>query len=127
MKNSILGLMLLVLSVGCSDRDDAVASKGLLSVWTAEDNSLTLDLTGVQLNQATPFDFILLTGEVCNCGAILSGSLTSGSFAVASCTYQSSTGSGLDPGCASLNSSGTYSKTGSVLSFCDSGGCVNYR
>ena len=117
----IIGVIVLS---ACGSDGGGGATKSLLSTWTSEDNSITLDLTGVTLNQSAPFSFIFASGEICTCGSILTGSMTAGNYALASCTYQSG-GSG-DPGCAALNSSGTYSQSGVNLTFCDPG-CVTYR
>src|SRR5690606_12896788 len=99
------------------------------SVWQYTDSgsgaTFTIDLRDGTLGEVHPFFLSFLSGEICLCDFLATGTESAGNYAFLSCTYQ--TGGSGDPGCSMLDSTGTYTNDGVTLTACDSGGCVTYR
>lgn len=120
-----LFLFILTLLVGCGKVEARqTESKSLFSIWTANANGAMIDLRQGKLDQSMPFLIILPGGERCSCSVYASGSEATGNYAVSACSY-SGGGSGVDPGCAGLNESGSYTKLANALMFCSST-CADY-
>ena len=121
-------ILVSLMTVGCAGSGGSSgggsSAKSLASVWTKSDNSFTLNMTGLQLGVAQNISFTFAAGAICQCSMTATGLETSGNYALSSCTYTS--GGAGDPGCASLNSTGTFSKPSSQLSICDPG-CATYN
>ena len=119
-------LLFLVLLVGCGGSDDGVANKGITNVWTLEDDSFVFDLSSETLPiSAGSMEFVFSGGERCLCTVDVTGTESSGTYVLSGCTYTS--GGGGDPGCGSIDSSGTYSASGANMQLCDGGGCATYK
>ena len=114
-------MVLSALGCGESGGGGDGSSKSLFSEWTRSDNQFYVDLTDASFSTTFIMGFVLSSGEICACNAVISGSESSGSATVSSCSYVSG-GSG-DPGCASIWENGgspyTYTKSGSTLELCD--------
>lgn len=126
-----LYLMLVVMAItGCdgSPAVDAVdnTGKNLFSSWV-DSSGLIIDLSHAHFGSGT-IDWIVSSGEICRSTYLLAGDQHEGNASLTATAYISG-GAGVDPGCASLNSSYTYTKTDTVLTFCDSthGGCYDYH
>lgn len=117
---------LIFLTTACGSGSDGGGNKGITSLWTAVDNSFAFDLSAGTLpisNGGMLFTFS--NGAKCSCTVDVIGTETSGSYVLSACAYTSG-GSG-DPGCAGLDSSGTYSASGANMVLKDSGGSVTYK
>lgn len=119
----ILFLAVAALISGCAKENGSTPSKNLFSLWTADANQATLDLRAANFGSQT-IGFLFVGGASCSCTMNISGSQSSGTYTLSGCSYVS--GGGGDPGCASLNGSGTYTNAGAVLSICTSS-CSTYR
>jgi len=122
-------ILVSLLTVGCagsggSSGGGTASVKSLASNWTRSDNTLSLNLTNIQIGVPLTFNFTFTSGAICQCSITVTGLEASGNYTVSSCNYTGG-GSG-NPGCASLNSTGTYSKPASQLSICDPG-CATYN
>lgn len=120
--SAILLLSLILISCGGDSGSNApAASKSIFSQWTRNDNLLSFDLTGQSFSTAFNMQFLLSTGELCQCVCFLIGSESSGTISVSNCTYQGG-GSG-DPNCPNLWENGgdpyDYTKSGVTLTLCD--------
>lgn len=112
---------------GGSSGGSSSTPKSVWSTWTytSGGNSAVLDLNGGQFGVQQGFGIMFLPSTaVCTCQFIANGDNSSGNYTFSSCTY-SSGGSG-DPGCASLNTTGTYTNDGTTLTACDSS-CASYH
>lgn len=119
MKNLIF---IFLFVIGCAkSSDNAAADKALFSSWTRNDQAISFDFTGKNFGSFITI-WTFSGGAKCNSTITMSGSEASGYYSIASSTYVVGTGSGTDPGCASLNETGTYQKNGSVLNICTNGG-----
>ena len=120
-------VFVLILIQGCSSSDDAPAVKDLFSLWTEDGTGAIYDFTGGTLNNFFPFTLVFSGGEECDCDLTMLGTQTVGNWVLNSCVYDFGSGSA-DPGCNSLNQTGTYSKTNTILTIIDSsGGDDTYR
>lgn len=121
-------LMFLVLAAcakGGSGDSGGGATKDLFDIWTRDDLALTLDLRSGTFGAFT-MTWTLSDGSHCTSTINVSGSQSSGSYSVSGSVY-SGGGSG-DPGCSSLDDTGTYSKTATILTICSStNGCGTYH
>lgn len=135
MKILVYTLVLFGLTACGKDRD----SKQLFSAWVpAKGSNVTLDLTGGSVGPAFTSRATMASGEVCTCSTTVTqysqpvssnaaGPLKYlGTITASSCAYQAGTGSGSDPGCASLNSTSSYEHNFYGLSVCGSA-CAEYR
>lgn len=107
--------------VSCSSGGggSAVASKDLFSAWTLSTNSATvLNFAGAAFNTSEPYNFFTTSANQCHCTLYITGSQTAGTYAFSGCTYVASTGTGSDPGCATLNDNGTFTNAAAVLHAC---------
>ena len=123
-RTRVLILMALIasLGVGCAkggSTADPVAScgsKDLKSAWTAPNLSFSFSLVNLNLNtNQTLLITFSATGRKCSGTANMTGDLCAGSYTITGMTW-TGTG-GADPGCSSLNETGTYSKTDAGLKF----------
>ena len=113
--------------VGCSGGGGSSKTKGLFSVWTRPDNSLTIDMSSMTFGTQT-VRVTLSGGEQCECSVTLTGGQTSGLYSIDDSTYVPSTGGGSDPGCSALDESGTYRNENATLTLCASiNDCWSYN
>lgn len=88
-------------------------SKPLFSIWTASDNTYTMDLRSVKFGVSSN-GVATVFGQTCSCKVLAQGSETSGTMAISSCSSTT-----ID--CSSFNISGTYTKSSAnILQVCDS-------
>jgi hypothetical protein len=124
--------LVLLFSFGCAPSgggSSGSSSKSLFALWTATDNTFSFDITGKTYG-SFPMLLTLASGEQCTMTATISGTESSGAYGLSGSTYVPSTGGGVDPGCASMNQSGNYTKSGSDLQFCSTSptvSCKSYR
>lgn len=128
MKKIILGLLLIALC-GCGGGGGggggSSANKSVWSTWTSSSDDFVMNLYGGAFGVPSLFYFNFEpSGATCGCDFVANGNNSSGSYMFSSCAYTSG-GSG-DPGCASLDVSGTYTNNGTNLTACDTG-CVTYH
>lgn len=121
MKRAII-ISLLILS-GCSGngggssttQGQSCGSKPVQSTWTGESTGLVLDLTGLTLNTPTTMIVSLTSGESCSVDAVMNGTQCSGTYQLSNSTWNGDGGG--DPGCSSLDMTGTYEKSPGGLYF----------
>jgi len=111
----------------CGGSDDIPqADKNLFSLWNKTDSNAPLGLEGGEFSQVIPIAFYFQGGEQCNCDFTVLGSQNSGTYVLNSCTYLFNSGSS-DPGCDSINQTGTYSKTTDTLTINGANGVSVYK
>ncbi|MBV1882261.1 MAG: hypothetical protein KUG82_11545 [Pseudomonadales bacterium] len=126
MRYASLSICLVIMLSGCGGSDSS-SDKDLFSLWTATDSSLVLDLTNGDFSTPTDFFFDMGNGALCGCTLTAFGSQASGTYTFNSCTYEIGSSSRGDPGCNALNHTGTYTKSGNVLTTYDSFGEATFR
>jgi len=126
MKRLILFSAFFLITACGSDGDDAPGNKGITALWTNATNSFSFDASAFTLPvTGGAMTFIFTGGERCDCTVDVIGTEAAGNYVLSSCGYTS--GGAGDPGCASINSSGSYEAQGTNMELCDSGGCVLYH
>lgn len=122
----IVSMLICLILVGCAKGGDtpAATNKSLWSRWTRTDNSFYLDLTGGSLGTNLSYNVVFANGAICSCNLQATGTEASGNYTLSGCAYVSG-GSG-NPGCASLNETGTFTKSASALQICSSS-CRDYN
>lgn len=101
------------------------SGKSVFSTWTHTSTNAVLDLSTAEIG-ANSMTLVFVGGAQCGIDLQISGDESSGTFIITNSTY-SGGGSG-DPGCSSLNGSGTFSVANETLSLCPSAGsCSTYR
>jgi hypothetical protein len=115
MKVAVLALIL-VSVVGCG------SGKSLFSSWTSQSTGAVYDFSAGQMG-SFQMVFIFAGGGQCEATVTMGGSEESGSYVLSDAAY---TSGGLgDPGCGSINGSGSFTKTDTILTICpSSGGCA---
>lgn len=124
MKNTIIlfGLCFALFGCGSGGGSSGVTTKSLFSVWTRTNQGLTQTLDFTNSTFGTfPMHRTFATGHVCTWDMTLGGNESAGTFASSNSAYVAGTGNGVDPGCNSLNDSGTFRKDGNNLYFCSNG------
>lgn len=125
-----LSLVLAVFLVACGksgSTSSSSSSKSLWSVWS-DASGYSVDLRNGSLGTPLIFAYSVSGQIVCGCGISLAGTESSGTYAVASCIFNPlGNYTGADPGCTSLEGSGTFEHSGSTLTVCDTGGCESYH
>lgn len=126
--SGILALLFLAFS-SCGKTEPATAaSKDLFSSWARQSPAgFILDLTNMGFGSSSLRLFISspTTGQ-CDCIVAIAGIQSSGQLVLSACSFV--TGTGTDPGCASLSGAGTYTKTSDTLNLCRTGGsCADYK
>lgn len=123
-------LLLIFLTAACGSgggsSSGGSSDKNLFGVWTHTTTGWVMDLTGGSLNSNLVFRFLFNTGAQCSCTFNAIGTQSSGNYVLSNCTYVNGTGTG-NPGCNSLNNSGSYTKNSATLTVCDSNGCGTYQ
>ena len=123
-------IVLILSSLACakSGGDSSPApAKTIFSTWVRSDGVVTISGNGIALNHPYTTIFTFATGNKCGCSTTLTGALDEGAFTDSACSYMAGTGNGVDPGCAALNQSGTFSVlSGGNLLLCDSS-CGSYN
>lgn len=131
MRNLLLFSGIVLTAVACGSggggSSSSSSSKALWSTWTSSNDELVLNLNGGQFNDTQGFYLIVEpSGAECLCQFNASGSNSSGSYSLTGCAY-SSGGSG-DPGCATLDQTGTFTNNGTNLTACTTGNaCTTYH
>lgn len=120
---SMLILALALMSCAKAPEAASVPTKDLFSTWQTS-TGVPLNLTAAQFDQLAPVTVNFSDGATCSCNVYFSGSNAGGSFGLSQCVYGSG-GSG-DPGCGSLNTSGTFSNVANVLTICNPS-CKTYQ
>jgi len=129
MKKTLLTLIISSFFIisGCGGSDsDPVASKDLFSLWNKTGDSGVLNLEQSGFSQPGEINWYFSGGEQCTCNFLVNGSQQSGSYVMNTCSYQVNSGSS-DPGCESLNQTGTYLKTNDTLTINSPNGVVLYQ
>jgi hypothetical protein len=119
-----VGLSLAVL-LGCSNGGGGSGSgvscgtKSLYSVWTLPNQSFSFSLANLTLNQNSTLQ-VTFSGstKACTGTARMDGSDCGGTYSITGMTWNGQGGS--DPGCSSLNETGTWSKSDAGLKFTNS-------
>jgi hypothetical protein len=103
---------------GGSSGGGGSSSKDLFSLWNDIVTDQPLDLRGATFD---PFTLSLFFGDGSQCDCVLSllGDQSSGSWVRNFCVYRIGSGP-QDPGCNSLNDTGTYRKINNQLQIVDS-------
>lgn len=117
MNNKIILVCLGLILCGCGKSSNS--SKAVFSNWRNTATSAPLNLSGGQFDTPLLTDWIFTSGAICQADITVSGNNSSGVATITNSTYQGG-GSG-DPGCAALDGGGTYTDSGSTLSFCKGG------
>jgi hypothetical protein len=105
---------------------ETCGTKSLFSTWDHPTISFSFSLDGMTLNTTKPFSVYFSGGARCDGSMNVTGSTCRGSYTVSGMTWNSIGGS--DPGCASFNDTGIYTKSFSGLSLCNlSNSCTTYR
>lgn len=118
-----------VLVIGCGKRGstDSTAEKSLYSTWKLDSSDYYLDLSSLTFGVPYVFQLTDINHRVvCSCSFTATGTEASGSYTLSSCTYYSGSGYS-DPGCSTLDGSGTFTHNKDLLVVCDSGGCASYH
>lgn len=129
MKKLVLFFICAFAVVGCNDGGGSgggSSSKSIFSLWTNQDHSDYFDLTGGQFNQPIHLTLTFESGHKCTCDLTVAGTEKNGTATFNNGAYVSGTGNGVDPGCSSINSTGTYTKSGNQLIICGSTECDTY-
>lgn len=126
--NRIFSALSIVLALsGCGKKDggsnEAAADKSLFSKWTATTNGFPLDLTGGKIG-ANQLIIAFANGSSCTLTLTLTGGQTAGQYSVTNSTYAG--GGPGDPGCSTLNETGSYGKSASELTMCSSA-CLKFK
>ena len=108
--------------------DSSSSEKELFSLWNDTSDDTPLDLRGGSLGEVNAISFYALDGSQCDCELRFLGTEDSGSYVLNSCSYVYGSSAGGDPGCESINHTGTYSKSAKSLEICDSDqDCTIYK
>ena len=118
-------ICLVLTSCGGSD-GPPTASKSLFSSWASDDGTEVIDLTGGTFGAGQTFGYQLTSGESCVCNAAIGGTEVSATAVLSGCAYVGG-GGGVDPGCAAMNAAYTLTVTGTKLTLCQGGNCVDYH
>lgn len=111
--------------VGCNGSGKSAPQfKDVFSKWTNTTSGMIVNLTGGAFGVNFIMDWVFLSGAICQSTGNISGDESSGIYTMTNSTYISG-GSG-DPGCASINGGGTYTNSGTLITFCGSGGCASF-
>ena len=115
-----LPIVLAVAIITLSACGGGSSSKDLFSLWNDVNTAQPLDLRGASFE---PFVLAQYAddGSQCNCVVTLIGEQSSGTWVRNFCTYVVGSGP-RDPGCNSLNDTGTYKKSSDQLQIVDSSG-----
>lgn len=120
----MIAVATLVLLAACAKKADApvadtVASKPLASTW--DNTTWRFDIPAtVVFGLNNPITFTHQTGDTCACVVLPTGTTASGTYVVSSCGFSGSK----DPGCATLNETGSFGLANSVLTLCPNSGAV---
>lgn len=121
MKRSLFSLIILSTLISCGGGGGgggtAPASKNLFSLWKNTTTNAPMDLTGGSFGAPIGMYFFFSGGAQCRCTMNAIGDQSSGSWALSSCYYVVGSGAS-DPGCTSLNDTGTYTLSNNTLSIC---------
>ncbi|MFC3680336.1 hypothetical protein [Bacterioplanoides pacificum] len=122
-----LATAILISACGSDSSDDK--EKSLFSLWKSVDGEETLDLNGGAFSKAQSWIYFPdSSGSQCNCELTLIGTESQGNYIINSCRYVSGSSSVGDPGCNSLNQTGTYKKSSDTLRICIAEpNCVEYK
>lgn len=102
--------------------------KDLFSLWTDSSDGSSMDLTGGSTGSSFTFNIYASDGSQCDCKLRFLGTEDSGSYVLNNCYYDYGSSANGDPGCDSLNHSGTYTKSMTTLEICDDEqDCTKYR
>lgn len=120
---TIAALAVLTACGGGGDDDD----KSVFSLWTRDDG-VRIDLTGGAFS--TPFGLALFrpSGAQCNCTITVVGREDAGNVVINQCYYVvGSAATPPEPACSVSNGTGSYTKSGNVLTLTGPAGTANFR
>lgn len=122
MKSVSVVLIIMLLAVGCAPSGSGGGGgsyKPLESTWTNTTNSAThVDLSNILIfSGIAVYRLFYLNGGQCTVHVEVTGTDGSGAIVVDLSTYTGG-GGGVDPGCAGLLGSYTYSNSNATLSLC---------
>jgi hypothetical protein len=111
-----------ILATGCGGEDgESDSEKGLFSYWEdIEGEATPLDLSDGSFSGYRDISFFYADGAQCDCHFRVFGSEDRGNYSINTCRYAYASSADGDPGCDALNHTGTYSKTRTELTVCDS-------
>ena len=115
-----------LLAIACGSGEDggedvieSDTSKELFSFWHDTSDNSPLNLSGGDFGVEMIFYMWAADGSQCNCNFQILGDQSSGNYVINNCSYVSGSGAG-DPGCDSINQTGTYTKSSDTLTTCNS-------
>ena len=121
MKRTAAALSISIGLVACGGGGGGSSEKDLFSLWTDTDTNAPLDLRGGAFSTPLPMHSYYPDGAQCDCTLTVLGTQSGGTYIINACVYRYGTGSG-DPGCNSLDGTGTYTKTSDTLTTYPSSG-----
>lgn len=101
-------------------------SKDLFSIWTRDSDNATFDLSSAGFSTENYMTAFTQDGTKCICNFAVIGTQEQGSMALSGCIsipYNSTK----NPQCEAINGSGTYTKSGSVLSLTGKNGTGTFH
>lgn len=129
MKKIIIASVAALILTACGgESGGSDSNKDLFSLWKTDQGG-AMDLSSGALGVEMGYSIFMEDGAECNCDLRLLGDQSSGNYILNSCSHTYGTGSGEEtPNCNALDNTGTYSKTTSTLTICNSeSNCTDYN